>query len=158
MVMTRAEMVSMLRTLLCDSQAVGYPDDAELLGYMDRATIYYSEQMIAARSPDMLKRMPVVGCMELPEDFVALAGQHPVRIAGRHMDYYGDVPYQITYFARLPLPSAYEAEEEVEHPLGADTVILDLARTFALNRNEYDLSQDLKMVEVWQAAAREARS
>ncbi len=156
--MTRAEMITMLRVLLCDAQAVGYPTDGELLEYLDRATIYYSEQMIAVKSPDMLKRMPVVGCMELPGDFVALAGQHPVQITGRHMDYYGDVPYQITYFARLPLPSGYAETDEVAHPLGADSVILDLARAFALNRNEYDLSQDLKLVEVWQNAAKEARS
>lgn len=156
--MTRAEMIAMLRIQLCDTQAVGFPDDGELLGYLDRATVYYSEQMIAAKSPDMLRKMAVVGCTELPDDFVALAGQHPVQITGRHMDYYGDVPYQITYFARLPLPSGYAADAEVVHPPGADSVIIDLARAFALNRNEYDLTQDLKMVEVWQAAAKGARS
>ncbi|MCD8233238.1 MAG: hypothetical protein LUC51_02450 [Cloacibacillus porcorum] len=156
--MTRTEMVTKLRTQLCDTQAVGFPDDSELLEYLDRGTIYYSEHMIAARSPDMLRKMAVVGCTELPDDFVALAGQHPVQITGRHMDYYGEVPYQVMYFARLPLPSGYKPDEPVDHPLGADTVIIDLARAFALNRNEYDLSQDLKLVEVWQNAAKGARS
>ena len=150
-------MITKLRILLSDTQQVGY-NDSELLDYLDRATVYYSEQMIAAKDPSMLKRMEVVGCMDLPGDFVALAGQHPVQITGRHMDYYGDEPYQIIYFATLKLPSEFAATDTITHPATADVAILDLARTFALNRNEYDLSQDLKLVEVWQTAAKEARA
>jgi len=156
--MTRTEMIAKLRTQLCDVQSVGFPSDDELLAYLDRGTIYYSEQMIAAKDPSMLKKMPVVGCADLPDDFVALAGQFPVQITGRHMDYYGDVPFQIIYFANLPLPSGFAADAEVKHPFGSDVIILDLARAFALNRNEYDITQDLKLVEIWQTAAKEARA
>lgn len=95
--------------------------------------------------------------MELPADFVALAGQWPVQITGRHMDYYGPVPYQVAYFARLALPSETAATSQIDHPAQADSVILDLARTFALNRNEYDLTQDLKMIEGWMAGMKGAR-
>ena len=102
--MTRTEMISALRVLLSDNQKVGFPDDAELLEYLDHATVVYSEQLIADKDPSMLKRMSVVGCTDLPADFVALAGQHPVQITGRHMDYYGDVPYKITYWGYLPMP------------------------------------------------------
>lgn len=155
--MTRDELIARLRVLLCDEQKVGYPDDSELVSYLDRGAVYYSEQMIAAKSPDMLRRMNVVGCCDLPDDFVALAGQHPVSVTGRHMDFYGSVPYVVLYFARLPLVSAYAASDVVDWPLGADVVILDLARIFALNRNEYDVSSDLKLVEVWQSSAKGAR-
>lgn len=156
--MTRLELISSLRVQLCDVQKVGYPDDGELVCYLDRGCIYYSEQMIAAKSPDMLKRMNVVGCCDLPDDFVALAGQHPVSVVGRHMDFYGAVPYKVVYFARLPLLSSFGDADVVSWPVGAESVIVDLARVFALNRNEYDLSQDLKLVEVWQAAAKGARA
>lgn len=156
--MTRSEMLTKLRVSLSDEQKVGFPSDDELLGYLDKATIYYSEQLIATKDPSMLKKMPVVGCMELPDDFVALAGLHPVEVTGRHMDYYGEEPYQIIYYATMSLPSSFGVDEEITHPLGADTIILDLGRTFALNRNEYDLSQDLKLVEVWQEAAKGART
>lgn len=155
--MTKSEMITRLRVLLCDTQMVGFPQDAELLDYLDRATVYYSEQMAAAKDPSMLKRMDVVGCCDLPADFIALAGQHPVQITGRHMDYYGDVPYNIVYWAHLPLPSSYDDTDEVGHTAAQDAVILELARVFAINRNEYDLTQDLKLAEVWQTAAKEAR-
>ena len=157
--MTRAEMIAKLRILLSDAQAVGFPDDAELLDYLDRATVYYSEQMIAVKDPSMLKKMDVVGCLGLPNDFVALAGQHPVQITGRHMDYYGDVPYRVVYWANLVLPSSLALESDVvPHTSAQDVIILELARVFALNRNEYDLTQDLKLTEVWQQAAKEARA
>lgn len=156
--MTRSEMLTKLRVSLSDEQKVGFPSDDELLGYLDRATIYYSEHMISAKDPSMLKRLPVVGCMELPDDFVALAGLHPVQITGRHMDYYGEQPYQIIYYATMSLPSSFGVDEEITHPFGADIIILDLGRAFALNRNEYDLSQDLKLIEGWQASAKGART
>ncbi|MPN24062.1 hypothetical protein SDC9_171456 [bioreactor metagenome] len=143
--------------LLSDEQAVGYPNDSELLLYLDRAVIYYSEQMIAAKDPVMLKQMEAVGCVDVPNDFVALAGQWPVEIRGRHMDYYGASPLKVMYFANLPLVSS-AATGEIAIPNVAVPVILDLARTFALNRNEYDLTQDLKIIEVWQAGAKGARA
>lgn len=156
--MTQTEMITRLRVLLCDEQSVGFSQDSELLDYLDRATVYYSEQMIAAKDPSMLKRMETVGCCDLPADFVSLAGQHPVQITGRHMDYYGDVPYRVTYWANLPLPSSYAANEAVGHTAAQDAVILEMARVFALNRNEYDLAQDLELAKVWQASAKGARA
>jgi hypothetical protein len=156
--MTRTEMLSALRTLLCDTQSVGFPDDAELLKYLDHATVVYSEQLIADKDPSMLKRMSVVGCMDLPADFVALAGQHPVQITGRHMDYYGDVPYKITYWGYLPMPASYAATDTVVHPAVAIPIILDMARMYALNRNEYDIAQDQKLVDSWATTAKGARA
>lgn len=157
--MTKAEMVTNLRTLLSDAQQIGYPKDSELLDYLDRATIYYCEQMIAAKDPSMLKKMDVVGCLDLPNDFVALAGQHPVQITGRRMDYYGDVPYRVVYWGHLTLPSSLASDDTVvPHTAAQDSVILELARIFALNRNEYDLTQDLKLTEIWQQSAKEARA
>ena len=157
--MTKTEMLTKLRILLSDAQEVGYPEDSELLDYLDRATVYYSERMIAVKDPSMLKKMDVVGCLALPNDFVALAGQHPVQITGRHMDYYGDVPYRVTYWANLVLPSSLALDSDViPHTSAQDAIILELARVFALNRNEYDLTQDLTLNEVWQKAAKEARS
>ena len=157
--MTKTEMLTKLRILLSDAQEVGYPEDSELLDYLDRATVYYSEQMIAVKDPSMLKKMDVVGCLDLPNDFVALAGQHPVQITGRHMDYYGDIPYRVTYWANLVLPSSLALDSDVvPHTSAQDAMILELARVFALNRNEYDLTQDLTLNEVWQKAAKEARS
>ena len=157
--MTKTEMLTKLRILLSDAQEVGYPEDSELLDYLDRATVYYSEQMIAVKDPSMLKKMDVVGCLDLPNDFVALAGQHPVQITGRHLDYYGDIPYRVTYWANLVLPSSLALDSDVvPHTSAQDAIILELARVFALNRNEYDLTQDLTLNEVWQKAAKEARS
>lgn len=155
--MTRAEMLTTLRQLLCDEQKVGYPEDSELLMYLDRAVIFYSEQMIAAKDPVMIKKLEAIGCCDVPDDFVSLAGKHPVKVNGRHMDYYGERPYKVAYFANFPLPSTI-ATGQVDIPDVALPAILDFARTFALNRNEYDLTQDLKLVEVWQAASKGARS
>lgn len=155
---TRKDMLDHLRTILCDTQEVGFPDDNELLGYLDRASVYYSEQMTAAKDPSMLKACPVVGSMPLPEDFITLAGQHPVSVTGRWMEYYGDTPHAILYYARLPLPSSYEALGVLPYEDGAYIMIIHLASVFALNRNEYDITQDTTLIQAWRDSMKEARS
>lgn len=150
-------MVTTLRTLLSDKQSVGFPDDSELLNYLDRATVFYCEQMASMKDPSLLKETPVVGDMALPDDFITLAGQHPVIIKGRNVSYYGSIPYPITYFAYLPLPSSYAASATVEHTASQDAIIIEVARGYAMNRNEYDITQDLKLTDMWQSAASGAR-
>jgi hypothetical protein len=132
-------MIEMLRTQLSDGQKVGWPDDAELYAYLDRAADTLSARLIAAKDPTMLRTAHIEGVMDLPDGFVSFAGNVPVSVTGRRCEAYGG-PLDARYWSRLPYPSdggEYTREQEL--------LLTDLARIYALNRNEYDVTQDLAL-------------
>ena len=156
--MNKADLLDKLRLVLCDAQKIGFPEDSELFDYLDRATSFYSEQMIAVRDPSMMKNIPVMGTMLLPDDFVRMAGQHPVAIVGKSMEYYGAVPHEILYFARLPLPSTFGDDDELPYTVDQVVMIVNMASVYAQNRNEYDITQDTALISAWAEAMKGARS
>jgi hypothetical protein len=134
-------MIAMLRKMLSDERKVGWPDDSELAAYLDRAADALTDRLIKANDPTRLKTIHVEWTADLPNDFVSFAGSVPVSIAGRKCESY-DGPIDAMYWSRLPYPSeaqdgAYTREQK--------SIIIDLARIYALNRNEYDVSQDMAL-------------
>jgi hypothetical protein len=132
-------MIDMLRKQLSDEQKVGWPDDGELYAYLDRAADTLSERLVKAKDPTRLKTVSIDGPADLPADFISFVGNVPVSITGRQCEPYGG-PVGARYWARLPYPSeggTYTHEHEA--------MIIDLARIYALNRNEYDVSQDVAL-------------
>jgi hypothetical protein len=127
----------MLRTLLSDDQKVGWPEDDELGVYLDRAADYYSEYLITAKDPTMMKILVMNGLTPLPDDFVSFAGNVPVTIIGRECEGLGEV----LYWGRFP----YACNNKSHYTRQQALMIIDLARIFALNKNEYDVSQDLTL-------------
>jgi hypothetical protein len=137
--MTLAQMLAALRKQLSDEQKVGWPDDAELHVYLDRAADTLTERLVTAKDPTRLKTVRINGLADLPADFISFAGNVPVSITGRKCASYGG-PVDAKYWSRLPWPSqsgTYTPDQEL--------MIIDLARIYALNRNEYDVAQDVAL-------------
>ena len=132
-------MLEMLRAQLSDTQKVGWPDDDELYAYLDRAADALSERLVKAKDPTRLKALHIAGPMELPEGFISFAGNVPASITGRRCEPYGG-PLDAKYWSRLPYPSGGG-----EYPPDQELMIIDLARIYALNRNEYDVTQDVAL-------------
>jgi hypothetical protein len=155
--MTPVDMIFLLRQYLSDEQAVGWPRDEELTSYLDRAADYLSERLIADKDPAMLARLHLDGATELPGDFVAFAGNVPASIMGGMCEPYFDFPYDASYWARMPHVSKLDRESETPYGPERELLITDIARLFALNRNEYDISQDLTVLGEAMGALKGAR-
>jgi hypothetical protein len=65
----------------------------------------------------------------------------------------------LKYWSRLAFPSTFVEIPEEELPYTADqaTLIIDMARMFALNKNSYDITQDLAIMGQLQQAMAQAR-
>jgi hypothetical protein len=134
-----SQLLRALRAQLSDEMKVGWPDDDELIMYLDRAAATLSERLIKARDPSRLRRLTMNGAGTLPADFASFAGNVPVAVIGRTYAAYAG-PVETFYWAKLPPPmtaNLYTREEEL--------LIIDLARIYALNRSEYDVTQDLAL-------------
>jgi hypothetical protein len=144
--MTRTEMVFILRQNLSDEQKVGWPFEEELIAYLDRAADFLSEHLIAGKDPTMLKKLNAGGSTLLPGDFVSFAGNVPVRIIGRQYEVYGDPGTDVLYWANLPAPSSFSPTVALPYTREQSMLIIDAGRIFALNKNEYDISQDMALL------------
>ena len=172
--MTQSEMVTLLRQHLSDEQKVNWRDDSELVAFLDRAANFFSDQRIAAKDSVMLRRLrlrpqaqgaediafidgdtaildndPLVVVMSsgtLPDDFVAFVGNVPVLVIGRSVEV--DIPLDVLYWGKLCQP--YTSEQAL--------IIVDMARTFALNKNEYDVSPDMALIGEMSKAVAAARA
>lgn len=141
--MTRDEMVFLLRQHLSDEQAVGWPNDSELLAFLDRAADYLSEKQIADRDPGMMKSLAIAGPTPLPDDFVSFVGRVPVRIVGRQCE--GPIG-EALYWSRLLYPSKIAGEEALPYTREQALLIVGIAVVFAQNKNEFDVSQDMGLL------------
>lgn len=155
--MTPGDMIFLLRQHLNDDQFVGWPDDSELLAYMDRAADYLSEQLIADKDPSMTAEFLVTAAGSvLPENFVAFIGNVPVAIIGRTAKPFGGRDYSVRYWGRLPRFSGLARTEQSPYSAAQESLIVDIARLFASNKNEYDISQDMTLLadmrSTWRAA------
>jgi hypothetical protein len=197
------KMIQLLRLNLNDEQRVGWPDDAEIVAFLDRGASFLSDRLIAMQDPALMKRVDInEGGGELPADWIAFVGKIPVRVVGTHYEPYGrfavepgkmrwktanipddksGVTWRDTtagdgpsgtaqpqdwndllttsgmtalYWSRLPFPSACGPEVELPYTQEQSSLLIALGGMFALNKNEYDLTQDLNiMAQIQQSMA-----
>ncbi len=145
--MTRGDMVIRLRQQLFDDQAVGWPFDDELLAHLDHGADYLSALYIKNKDPIMLKRITIEDGAALPDDWVAFMGSVPVAITGRVCELYDEKPVAAFYWSNFPYPSRFEEGAEMSYTHEQALLIIDMGRMFALNKNEYDLSQDVTLMD-----------
>jgi hypothetical protein len=151
-------MTELLRIHLSDEQKIGWPKDDELLAFLDRAADYLSGRLIADRDTAMLAALAVDGETPLPADFVSFAGNAPVSVMNGVCTPYLDYGFSVNYWAKMPHPSAWGWETPVPYGRERALLIADIARLFALNRNEYDISQDLTLLGEARSAMKGAKA
>lgn len=157
--MTPNDMIFLLRQHLSDEQFVGWPNDSELTAYMDRAADYLSEQMIAGKDPAFLGEFTVAAAgSPLPENFVAFVGNVPVSVTGRTAKPLRNEDYPARYWGRLSRFSGLTPTERTPYTPSQELLICDIARMFALNKNEYDISQDMALLSAMMGGASNAKA
>lgn len=156
--MTRAEILNLVRKFINDEQGSGYPgfDNleepegvTELLNYLDRAVNVYSIRQSEAGDIRLLKRMSVSSMTKLPTDFLKFAGNVPFEVVVDTVEFYGhpaSAAIPVKYFARLPYVTAYTDSETLDYEHDQAMTIAALAAIFALNKHEFNVSQDLMLL------------
>lgn len=120
----------------------------ECIGFLNTAVHAVSGLLIAARSPMMVQEILIHDNESVPTHYVASAGQYPMRITGQTIRFADPemTEMRFRYFATMPpledekgdLPFAHEALNDY---------VLKVASMYALNRNEYDLTQDKALAD-----------
>ena len=121
---------------------------AECIDFLNTAIHEVSGLLIAARSPMMVREILIHDCESVPAHYVASAGQYPMRITGQTVQFVDPSMDEIRfrYFATMPPLTDEEGDLPFQHEALNDYV-LKIAILHALNRNEYDLSQDKALAD-----------
>jgi len=163
--MTRAEIISLVRRHISDEQATGFTEEGnleepggvvELLNFLDRAVDTYSKRRAEAGDIKLLKRMSAENMRKLPDDFIKFAGNVPLEVVIDHVEFYGHPAVKVIpvkYFARLPYVTAYEDDEELPYEHDQAITIAALAAIYALNKHEFNVSQDLMLLGMGESDA-----
>ena len=144
--MTKFQMLNLLRHHLSDDQKIGWPSDVELNAFLDRAAETVSERLASDRDPSLMASLTISGPTSLPDDFLAFVGKVPIAIVDRVASPYGSEPVTADYWRMLPRPSELQDSDDIPCTTEQAGLIIDLARIYALNKNEYDISQDLALL------------
>jgi hypothetical protein len=114
----------------------------DCLGFLNTAIHEVSGMLIAARSPMMVEEMLLHDGESVPARYVASAGQYPMRITGQTVRLLGNArEVQFRFFrSKAPLENE-KGMLPFDHEALNDYVV-KVAVLYALNRNEYDVSQD----------------
>ena len=154
--MTRKQIIALVRQLINDEQATAFTEGGnleepegtqELLNYLDRAVDEYSKNQAAAKDLRLVKRLTVTNGQKLPDDFINVAGIVPILIEGGVVNFYDDVAeLPIKYFARLPYVTSYVDTDELPYENDQAIQISARAAIYALNKHEFNVSQDLLLL------------
>jgi hypothetical protein len=154
--MTRKELLALVRKLIADEQATGYTEggnleapegEQELLNYLDRAVDEYSRRRAEAMDIRFIKTVvPTLGA-RLPDDFIRFAGAVPISTDGGVMNFYGGLStLPVRYFARLPYVTMFGETARLPYLHGEEMTLAALAAIYALNKHEFNVSQDLMLL------------
>ena len=154
--MKKVEMLAMLRKVINDEQATGFTEGGnleqpegtqELYNYLDRAVDDYSRTMAGKNDVRLIQRMTVSAGKDLPSDFIDFCGNVPITVEGQKMTYRGEASsYTVRYFARLPYVTSFEDGDPLPYDNDQARKIIALAAIYALNKNEYNVAQDVQLL------------
>ena len=154
--MTPAYLVKLLRQMINDEQATGFvengnleePDGtSELICYLDRAIDEYCKVQTSKNDLRLLKRMTAINNQKLPDDFLGFCGSVPINIESGRMEFYGsNQVLPVRYFARLPYVSSFNDNDTLPYERDQAIDIATLASVYALNKHEYNVTQDLALL------------
>lgn len=120
----------------------------ECLSFLNTAIHTVSGFLIAARMPFMVHEIKLHDGENVPIGYVASAGIYPIRITGQKVSFHDKSLPEIRfrYFRSMtPLPDA-----QGDMPFAYDALndyVLKIAILYALNHNEYDITQDKALAD-----------
>jgi hypothetical protein len=129
-----------LRPRVHDPDRAGY-SDAELLTILEAALLALYGSAASLKKGPFVKGCLVTHYGRVPSDFGGFCGQYPVKQeSGRFRILSGESFLEARYHPTPP--QSLGLESEIPLPLKFFPLLLDLCAVRALNRNEFDTSQD----------------
>ena len=116
---------------------------AECLGFLNTAIHEVSSLLIAARSPMMAAEILLHDGESIPARYVSAAGRYPIRVTGQKVQFIDrSLPeIRFRYWRSMPPVESVAGDMPFPHEALNDYAV-KVAVLLALNRNEYDISQD----------------
>jgi hypothetical protein len=121
---------------------------AECIGFLNTAIHEVSGLLVAANSPMMVREILIHDGESVPKHYVRSAGQYPMRITGQTVQFIDPMMNEIRfrYFATIPPLDGETGDLPFPHD-ALNKYVLKVAILHALNRNEYDVSQDKALAD-----------
>ena len=129
----------------------------ECLGFLNTAIHEVSGLLIAAHAPMMVAEITLHDGESVPARYVRAAGQYPLRITGQTVRFLKRSMQEIRfrYFATSALLESDGGDLPFPHEALNDYAV-KVAVLYALNRNEYDVSQDKALYDEFRQILMEA--
>ena len=139
-----SDVVSDMRVSLSDVDAIEY-STAELVQYINYALIYISKILINIGHADVKKQVTVTNNMNIPSDFSQLIGKYPIYPVGGVFKTYEPEGVDVLYYANLPKVSSVSDTIALRDEFAP--ILIYFATMIAGNRNEFDVSQDERLLD-----------
>lgn len=146
-----ADIMRRIRSQISDSDEDEY-DNQTLVGYLNDAIDWFSLQLIQAKDPEMIKEISLADGDDIPTGYYSTCGMFPIEITGTKVHIIdGSSTVSLRYFVTKP-HVMYIAETKAYVPLYSpfksiyDTILIQKAAILAMNKNEYDVTQDEKLL------------
>lgn len=131
-------------------------DNYHCLMRLNSAAQLTSSLLVQLNSPLIIQEEEFENGDDLPGNFLRTCGTYPIRRTGNKVEFLDDVEkMKIRYFVSVPKMDKYTEDMPFEHDAINDFVIRTAVK-YALNRNEFDISQDQSILTELQAAMSEA--
>lgn len=127
----------------------------DCIGFLNTAVQEICHQLATGKSPQMVKEITLHDSESLPPDYIISCGNYPIKVTGQAVTLTDpDIDaLRFRYFATKPQILDATGDMPFVHEVLND-ITVRLATLFALNQNEYDVSQDKALLdEVRQAVA-----
>lgn len=150
------DAVDQFRLILHDIHGNYEYDNYHCLMRLNSAAQYISTLLVQIASPMVIAEGEFTDGDNLPENFLKTCGTYPMKKTGNKMEFLdGSEKMKIRYFVSVPQIKALAEDMPFTHDLINDFVVRTAVK-YALNRNEFDISQDQNLLNELQNAAAEA--
>lgn len=148
--------IDQFRLILHDLYGNYEYDNYHCLMRLNSAAQLTSSLLVQINSPLVIDEQEFEDGDDLPGNFLRTCGTYPIKRTGRAVKFLDDVDKMvIRYFVSVPKIEDVDGDMPFEHDAINDFVIRTAAK-YALNRNEFDISQDQNLLNELQNSMAEA--
>jgi hypothetical protein len=150
--------IDQFRLILHDLYGNYEYDNYHCLMRLNSAAQLTSNLLVQIASPLVIQEEEFADGDNLPGNFLKTCGTYPIRRTGGKVNFLDDVDKMlIRYYVTVPKIEDVDGDMPFEHDTINDFVIRTACK-LALNRNEFDISQDQSILSELQSSAAEAMS
>jgi len=139
-----ASVLDEVRPRINDLDGIVYTD-GELISYLNTAIDYLNGYLIGLKKPEMIQEISIADGTPVPIDWDTFAGQYPAYIIQDTLKLFeGHERVTVRYFSLMPHVTT--VSDVVLFKMRYKSILVHIVAMYALNRNEYDISQDKELL------------